>query len=302
MEYNHKAEERKLYFRYFRIWMILAAVGVLAFGGMKLAHKNDEATVLPPRNNEKAPAQRVYDFAEVLTSSEEKDLERLIAECEEKCRCDLVLVTIDQEVGESDAQWNESMVNIADDFYDQNAFGFDQPYGDGALLLDNWYHAGQSDSQAGAWLSTSGKLEYAIGASEERAVFQAFDDGMEYSAHDGYANAIKKITQIGMGDSAKESYQFPWVMVLIVPTVVALIYACVNMHQAPGVDTTTATTYVPGGKPIMKSRRDDFLRKTVSKVKIETESSSGSRSSGGGSYGHHTSSGGHSHGGGGHRR
>ena len=299
MDYNHKVEERKLYFHYFRVWMILAALAVIIFGVMKFMHKDKPEVVLPERNNSEAPAQRVYDFADVLSDSEEKSLAKLIAECEEKCRCDLILVTINQEVGASDAEWDHGMVNIADDFYDQNAFGFDQPHGDGALLLDNWYHAGQSDSQAGAWLSTSGKLEYAIGASEESEVFRALDEGFEESTAEGYAKALRKIAKIGRDDSVKEPIHIPWAIVFVATTVIALIYAGVNMSQAPGADTTTATTYVPGGKPNLKVQRDDFLRKTVSKVKIETDSS---RSSGGGSYGHHSSSGGYSHGGGGHRR
>ena len=111
---------------------------------------------------------------------------------------------------------------------------------------------------------------------------------------------VQNLNFDGMDDAVKEPFQIPWPIVFIAPLVIALFYAVCNMSQAPGVDTTTSTTYVPGGQPAVKSSRDDFLRKTVSKVKIETESSS--RSGGGGSYGHHTSSGGYSHGGGGHRR
>ena len=27
----------------------------------------------------------------------------------------------------------------ADNFYDEHQFGYDRPYGDGVLMLDNWY-------------------------------------------------------------------------------------------------------------------------------------------------------------------
>ncbi|MBE5864143.1 MAG: TPM domain-containing protein [Lachnospiraceae bacterium] len=299
MDYDFKKEERKRYFKYFSVWMIIAAIAVLIFGVMKLTHK-EEVVTANERNNSQAPSQRVYDFAEVLTSSEEQKLEELIAKYEVQSECDLVLVTIDQAVGVSDSEWTNTMVNLADDFYDQNAFGYDQPHGDGAVLVDNWYHAGQSDSQAGAWLSTSGKLEYAIGPSEENAVWDALDAGLDISAYEAYARAIKKIAHYGKTDGASEPIQIPWAVVLIVPTIIAAIYAGANMKQAPGKDTTTPMTYVPGGKANMNAQRDDFIRKSVSKVKIETSSSS--RSGGGGSYGHHTSSGGFSHGGGGHRR
>ena len=296
--YDVKLEERKRFLKYFRVWMILAGIALVAFGIMRLTHKTEEKTV-PTRNNNVAPSQRVYDYANVLTDAEEKKLEELIAEYEEYGTCDLVLVTIDQEVGYSDSEWTESMVNIADDFYDQKAFGYDQPHGDGALLLDNWYHAGQDDSEAGAWLSTSGKIEYAIGSYEEEKVFEAMDDGFEISTYQAYANALKKVAYYGHEESAETSHQLPWWLVLGAPVIISLIYAAKNMKQTPGVDTTSSTTYVPG-QPVMKDQRDEFLRKNVTKVKIE--SSSSSRSGGGGSYGHHTSSGGFSHGGGGHRR
>ncbi len=300
--YDYKAEERKRFLKYFRVWIILAAIAVIAFGVMKLMHK-DDAQGLGGRNNDVAPTQRVYDFAEVLTDAEEERLTELIATCEKKGKCDLVLVTINKEMGISDYDWERNMMNYADDFYDQNAFGYNAPYGDGALLLDNWYHAGQSDSQAGCWLSTSGSLEYAIGASEEKNVFRAFDDGLEISTEEGYARALKKVAQYGMDEGDLGVEQLPWPGILVIPVIVAIIYALVNMKQAPGKDTTTATTYVPGGQPMMRGRKDEFLRKNVTKVKIETSSSSSGRSShGGGSYGHHVSSGGHSHGGGGHRR
>ena len=126
------------------------------------------------------------------------------------------------------------------------------------------------------------------------------DAGLDISAYEAYARAIKKIAYYGKTDGASEPIQIPWAVVLIVPTIIAAIYAGANMKQAPGKDTTTPMTYVPGGKANMNAQRDDFIRKSVSKVKIETSSSS--RSGGGGSYGHHTSSGGFSHGGGGHRR
>ena len=298
MDYDYKKEERKRYLKYFSVWMIIAAIALLVFGVMKLTHK-EEAVVKNERHNSQAPSQRVYDYAEVLTSSEEQKLEELIAKYEAESECDLVLVTIDQAVGLSDSEWTNTMVNLADDFYDQNAFGYDQPHGDGAVLVDNWYHAGQDDSQAGAWLSTSGKLEYAIGESEENRVWDALDAGLEISAYEAYARAIKRIAYYGMPDGAGEPIQIPWAVVVIVPAIIAAIYAGVNMKQAPGKDTTTSTTYVPGGRGNMNVQRDDFIRKNVTKVKIETSSS---RSGGGGSYGHHTSSGGFSHGGGGHRR
>ena len=292
-EYNVKLEERKKYFHYFRVWMIIAAIAVCGFGVMKVIHWNDKDAT---RNNSEAPSERVFDYADVLTDAEERDLAELIEKQEDYGKCDIILVTINQEVGYSNYDWEQNMMDLADDFYDERAYGYDQPHGDGVLILDNWYHAGQEDSQAGTWISTSGNMISGLSDYERERVLDAEDAGFEYSTKDGYARAIKKIAQYA-NEEQGGSKQLPWVVVLAIPVIVAILYCMTNMKQKAGVDTTSATTYVPGGHPEMRAQRDDFIRKNVTKVKIETSSSSGSR--GGGS---HRSSGGFSHGGGGRRR
>ena len=79
-EYNVKLEERKKYFHYFRVWMIIAAIAVCGFGVMKVIHWNDEGVT---RHNSQAPSERVFDYAEVLSDAEEKELAELIAKQEE---------------------------------------------------------------------------------------------------------------------------------------------------------------------------------------------------------------------------
>lgn len=294
--YNYKAEEQKKYLKYFMVWIILAVLSSGIFGVLFLTHK-DEEPVEVTRNNDVAPTQRVYDEADVLTDQEEESLEKLIAEYEERGKCDIVLVTIREYVAEYDEDWESIMMNWADDIYDKGQYGYDKPFGDGVLLLDNWYHYGEHDSQAGYWISTSGKMEYAYDSSADGSVLRAYNSGLSISPYEAYARALEKLAYYAENYEQGE-FRIPWILVLIIPVVVAAIYAASNMHQTPGKDTTTATTYVPGGTPGLKVKRDDFIRKNVTKVKIETDSSR----SGGGGYGHHVSSGGHSHGGSGHRR
>ncbi len=152
------------------------------------------------RSNMEAPFDRVYDYADVLTDVEEMELTKLISKVEKQCKCDIILVTIDMEVGISDSEWSRSMMSYADDFYDRNAFGYDKPHGDGALFLDNWYLAGTDDSQAGTWLSTSGRAMYAIGAYEEDLVWEALDAGFDISAYRAYSNAINKLAELLAGE------------------------------------------------------------------------------------------------------
>ena len=114
------------------------------------------------RNNTRTAAERVYDLADVLTDEEERLLTDYIAESEARAQIDIIVVTINLPMGLSDYQWTDNMVNYADDFYDNYAFGWNEPYGDGALILDNWYED-ENGSQKGSWLSTSGKMEEYIG-------------------------------------------------------------------------------------------------------------------------------------------
>lgn len=298
MNINLKALERKQFLKYFKAWIIIAAVLLVIWGVLALLHKPETA---PQRGNNQAPAQRVYDYADVLSDSEEEYLRQVIAECEQQGLSDIVLVTICEEMGRSDSEWNRNMMNCADDFYDNGKFGFDKPYGDGALLLDNWYED-EYGSQMGTWLSTSGKMEDRIGVSEEDSVLDAIYDYIDYSTVKAYEAGIRKLAYWGNRASGGIDLQIPVVFILVIPSVVAFIFAVTSMKQAPGTDTTTAYTYLAGGKPNLRRQSDVFERKHVTSVKIESSSGSGGGHHGGGSAGHHHSSGGHSHGGGGRRR
>lgn len=299
MDKEIRKEALRQYFHYFWIWFVItgvvllitvcAVVGVFA---VKYLQRNDSA-----------PAERVYDYADVMTDDEENRLRDLIAGCEEKYRFHIVVVTLNQEMGLSDQAWERNMMNFADDFYDQNGYGWDRKYGDGALLLDNWYEDGRG-SQKGSWLSTSGRIEDCIGSWEEGNVFDAMDVYIDFSPFDAYCAAVEELCSYA-GDGQTVTIDLTGLCVLfIIPFVVALAYALINLHQTKAQDTTTARTYVENGAPVVRSRTDAFIRKNVVSHRIESSSGGGGGGgrSGGGSSGHHVSSGGHSHGGGGRRR
>ena len=302
---NIRAAARRQFFRYFKGWIIAAAV-LLAIWGI-LAVIKMASGGSSERNNPDAPSQRVYDYADVLTDSQEEMLAQFITKCEKEGACDIVLVTICEEMGLEDWEWERNMMNYADDFYDNGAFGYDKPYGDGVLILDNWYQD-ENGSQEGTWLSTSGKMEEIIGPSEENDIFDALYAYISEDPLKGYVAAVQKTAEWGSGKAEKSGVDgFYWMLAAVIPIVIAVIYALVHIRQTADKDTTAANTYVAGGQPVLRGKRDEFQRKSTSSVRIQTDSggsgrSSGGSSHGGGSSGHHTSSGGHSHGGGGRRR
>ena len=156
MEEDFKKEARKQYLHYFRFWFL--AIGILAVACVVMAIVNrgkDES-----RTNNEAPQERVYDYADVLTDAEEADLREYIAEKEKERHIDIVLVTFSQSVegeeamekyGLNSTSWERNMQDLADDFWDENKFGYNKGFeGDGVLLLHNWY-----EGQNGEHLSTS---------------------------------------------------------------------------------------------------------------------------------------------------
>lgn len=301
----------KQYLHYFRIWLVLTGISVavlLIAVVPKLMPKN---SAVQRGNTTSTEKERVFDYADILTDEEEQKLREYIAECEQKSQTDIIVVTLNQPMGISDSEWNRNMMNYADDFYDNHRFGWNQAYGDGALILDNWYED-ENGSQKGTWLSTAGKMEEYIGSYEEDVVLDAMYDYIDYSPYRAYYAAVTKLADYGeKGDGPHYSISEMMSVVAcgggVIPFIIALIYALSNLKNAPAKDTTVPSTYVVNGRAVVKNRQDQFLRKNVVTRHIDTSSSSGGSSrsgghSGGGSHGHHTSSGGHSHGGGGRRR
>jgi len=301
MEKEIKIEAGRQYFKYFRIWFII--VGVLAVITVIFLIGNLMSAKVV-RSNDQAPAERVYDLADVLTDEEEEKLRALIADAEEDIKADIILVTSNLVMEGADAvyngSWENNMMNTADDFYDEKGFGYDQPCGDGVLLLDNWY-----DGQAGSWLSTCGRLVDEFSISDTNRVLDAVYYGIEYGsgAYEGYRDGIEAIVQIAGGNAEDTDAGSYWLGAFAISTVTALIYIFTKLRNKEGEKTVSAQTYVEGN-PAINIRQDQFIRKVVTRRRIprQTGSSSGGshRSSGGG--GSHRSSGGVRHGGGGRRR
>lgn len=290
MDKEIKREARKQYLHYFRVWFTI--IGVLAV----VFVVTGVLQVLIPskvRTNHEAPKERVYDYAEVLTDEEEENLRDYIAIQEEKYHVDLVLVTIKEDV-KSSGNWDTVMMKKADDFWDNNNYGYNKGFkGDGALLLDNSY-----EGQKGCWLSTSGRVYEGFSEndiSRVRNAVNALADDNPYEAYKAYVDTACSLMII----------QVPGLVVFVLPLVIAGIYLIAHMQQKPARDTTTTTTYVAGGRPVMRASSDDFLRKNVTSRRIETSSGGGSSSHGSSSSGRggsHVSSSGARHGGGGGRR
>lgn len=271
------------------ITIILAAIGlvlILLAVVFRFMRKN---AIQERANTSCVTEERVFDFADVLTDDEEESLRELIAETEPEIGCDIVLVTIE----DSDLASDYAMMNFADDFYDNNMFGWNEPWGDGALYLDNWGRDAYGDAYT--WFSTCGKVEdrYSTAMIDDliNDVCSNVNDN-PYSAYVKYVKTLKR-------DMTDNQVQIPWGAAPIAGIIAAVIFIMVNLPTKMGKVTTGKQTYVNKEDVKMLNQEDTFLSKNVTHVRVSSSSSGGHGGGGGG--GHHVSSGGHSHGGGGGR-
>lgn len=280
----------KQFFSYFKILFIV--VGVLLVVTIVATIANGRTTYT--RTNDEAPEQRVYDMADVLTSTEEEKLEELIAKRESQIGCDIVLLTLNESLYEkygvtvdTDANWEECITRYAEEFYQDNSFGFDEPGidGDGALLLHNWY-----PGEKGSHLAHGGKVwdhydDYMIADVLDEIYYMSQDS--PYKAYKYYIENMYKEM------SGKSITGINPLVGLIGAVASCGIFVGTHIKPKEGKKTTTETTYVENGSIKYNVRRDELVNKYVTS-RVIPQSSGG----GGGSRGGRRSSGGRRMGGG----
>lgn len=233
---------------------------------------------------------KVYDYAQVLTPSEEQNLRTSINSYISNHNMDMAIVTVKQHD-------KSSTMNYADDFYDYNGFGIGYNY-DGVIFVLDFTFWDRGD----IWMSTTGnainiytdsRIDYILDAVVDEKdngyyeMFNAFIEETDYYASKGIPT---------YSDSTyveKTSIFNILFMAAIVPTIVVVVLILKNkMVKA----STTAGEYLLRDSIIINKRDDRFITTHTTSVRInDSSSSSGGRSS------THRSSSGRSHGGGGRR-
>lgn len=301
----------KEYFRYFKVPFIL--IGILAIITISVGVGSTITSITTSDNSqsantERTTTERVFDYADILSNEEENLLREQIKESEAITKCDIVIVTLNESLVDYAASYEhiigpvptEKCVMVyADNFYDEHRFGYNEPYGDGVLFLDNWYR--ESDGGVYSWMCTTGKVEDRYSSSMIDNIMYESLENVEDNPYRAYSKFIKLFVEDMTTSSGSSSiaYKLSVQHMLVFSVVIAALFFAINWSGKKGKKTVTNLTYVNGGNPTLKRKEDRFINKTVTKTKIESNSGSGGRSGGGG---HHRSSSGRSHGGGGHRR
>ena len=286
------------YFRYFKwIYIILAVLGILLFV-LHVGHWGIALTADYQRTNKECLTdQRVFDYGDVLTDKEEQKLEKLIAKREKQTGCDIVLITLHESLKEyareiePGVSYNEFVGVYAEQFWKENGLGYDRPDGDGVVLVDNWYR--EDDGAIYSGFSARGRV---IDAYTDLQINHILDNVYRYveqNPYRAYKTYVNDFYHDMLGINVFSIY-IPQIAYWIVGIISAVIFILYNWRSRKGRKTITAVTYVAGGKPVFRVCEDRFIRKTVTRRKIERSSSGSSGGSGGGGGGGRSGFGSHS--------
>lgn len=253
-------------------------------------YTDDSSTYNSNTNSQKAKAntpvvdatKKIYDYANLITKDEEEALYNKVQEFINKYDMDMAIVTINSNP-------KSSSMAYADDFYDYNNFGKGTNKTGLLFLIDM--------QNRNMWISTTGDainiytdsrintiLDYTydkISNEDYNGCAEQFIDKASYFANKGLTGGSKVVTVPKMICNS-----------LIFAGLVTIFFICIGLatHRKPK-KKKEASNYIT--QPLKLSNKlDTFLDKHVSKVKIETSSSSGGSST-------HSGSSGTSHGGGG---
>ncbi len=221
----------------------------------------------------------IYDDAKLLTEEETAQLETLASERSMERNTAFVIITLNGTEGKSITQYME-------DFYDEQALGYDQPHGNTALLIMDMqerdvYLAGFKKAEQ---YLDSGRLEMIRNkitpALSEGDYFQAFSSFIN-TAHDymGYEPGVNP-----------ENILFKWWFQLAAAIILAGVIVALMAFRTGGRVTVNANTYINKKQSTVINEHDQYIRKTVTRVKKPSNPSGGGGGGGGGRTG-----GGHSY-------
>ncbi len=221
--------------------------------------------------------QLIYDDAKLLTTAELAQLTTLAASLGQERETDLIVITLNGTEG-------KDIVDYVEDFYDDMAPGYDQPHGNTAILaidlqMRDVYLAGFKKAETYLDDSRLDRIRNKVTPDLTAGnYYKAFSDYITLS-HDymGYRPGVNP-----------DNLLFKWWIQIGVSFAASGIIVGIMVYRSGGRVTVNAKTYMDAGHSKVLSHYDNFVKKTVTKRKIQKNTSGGG--GGGGLTG-----GGHSH-------
>lgn len=250
-----------------------------------------------------AGSMNIYDNADLLTDSEETQLEESFGTLSASAGVDIKFLTVNGTDGKTQKTYLEDFV---DEKCDAGDFSEDvvimmidmgerqitiQGYGTCEFyinndrieyMLDDVYAYVSDGDYFGAADTFAVEAEYYM--HEDKGVADGYEPGQDYG--ESYAGPSN---YYGHDNTARTH-----VIMLVVSLAIAAIIVAVMASNSGGKITTDSATYRSPGSRGITGRHDTYIRTTTTRTKRASSTSGGGRSSGGGGI----SSGGRSHSGG----
>lgn len=237
----------------------------------------------------------VYDVAGLLSADNVSELERIAKEYGEKQDLDYYIILTDVLDGvtiPADESLRRSAVeSLSEEFYTNlQASGIQQK---NCAVLTIFYPGVKGQNYAD--ISGQGTIKEKLDNSRcQKAVEEMKSDlvdGSLYEASITYIQTVDRYIKVRPGLNP-DFFLLKLPFQLLFGFIIAIIIILIMVHNSGGKVTVTQSTYLDAKSPGVIGRYDRFVRKTVSKRKIESSSSSGGGSGGnsGGSGSHGGSS------------
>jgi len=249
-------------------------------------------------------SQRVFDRANLFSSTEEDKISAAIAAFQKATNMDFVVVTSNEAHGDSSQQ------QIADAFYEKGNFGFDTDHS-GALYYIDMYDRQNYISTTGAMIDymTDARISDALDVASPKLTSGRYADAVlaMLSSVQGFVKAgipegqYRYDVVTGQILTARHKALTTTEMLVggVLSLVVGLIFigAVKSRYKLKG--STYHYDYAANADVNMTDSRDDYLRTTVTRQRKAPPPTSGGGFGGSGGSGVHMGGGGVSHGGGG---
>lgn len=262
---------------YKNFMIILLIIDIILLGLMYFRSEMNK-NISERTNTECLLEERVFDYAEKLSITEEDKLRTFIDQDEKKIGADIILITIDDE----NINTSEKLMNYVNGFYDENKFGWNKPCGDGIIYVDNW-----ATNQV--WVSTSGKMQNIYTDNMINKLINEVCENVNEDIYESY----KLYSKIIVNDVLGGKINFITLMISIgVSIIISIIFIFINCFNLEGEDTTTKSTYVNKNDFKIVRKNDNFLTENIIRVKVGSSdgqnnnitNSRNSHSGGGGSH------------------
>ncbi|WNF35025.1 TPM domain-containing protein [Bacillaceae bacterium IKA-2] len=252
--------------------------------------------------------QKIYDYAELLTTEELKELESLSNQYSENRQVDIIILTTKDTAG-------LEVESYMQDFYDEMGLGYDKSHGNTVILTIDMeqrevYVAGfykgeeyidnnradlirekiTSDLSGGYYFDAF--RSYIELSNEYLGISPEVNSGPEPGVNPGESSGISSGVSPGLSsEKTPDNILLKLWFQILVSILIAGVIVFIMIYRSGGRVTTSAGTYLDASNSKVTKRRDTYVRTTITKVKKPSNKNNSSGGGGGMTMGGHSHSG-----------